>query len=329
MKKTKLLTSVLFSAFATTSMAQSCGNVTIANMNWQSAEILANIDRLILEVGYGCKAQLISGDTVPTLTAMASKGAPDIAPEASVFQAPGVITKAIEEGSLVEVGDVLPDGYVNAWWIPAYLQEKHPEIKTIQDVLDHPELFPHPEVSKVGAVHNGPQGWGGTVATSQIYKAYQGDRHGFSLVPTGSGAALDASLIRAYERKEGWVGFYWEPSAILAKYDMVKLDSVPHNEEEWGRCTSIADCPNPEKNDWPEEIAKTLVTKKFAATGGPVLDYLSNRSISNPDINKLMAWATENQAPGEDAAMYFLLSSPEIWQAWVSEEAAEKIKKQF
>ncbi|MEZ5702110.1 MAG: hypothetical protein R3E42_09380 [Burkholderiaceae bacterium] len=28
--------------------AQACGKVTVANMNWQSAEVLANIDNIIL-----------------------------------------------------------------------------------------------------------------------------------------------------------------------------------------------------------------------------------------------------------------------------------------
>ncbi|MGG2476329.1 glycine betaine ABC transporter substrate-binding protein, partial [Rhizobium sp. BR5] len=26
------------------------------------------------------------------------------------------------------------------------------------------------------------------------------------------------------EKKQGWLGYYWSPTAILGKYDMVKLD---------------------------------------------------------------------------------------------------------
>jgi len=59
-----------------------CGTVTIANMNWQSAEVLAEIDKFILSEGYGCDAQLVPGDTMPSLTAMMEKGQPDVAPEA-------------------------------------------------------------------------------------------------------------------------------------------------------------------------------------------------------------------------------------------------------
>lgn len=325
--KLQTLGALTLCAWAGMASANSCGTITIASMNWQSAELLANIDKLILEKGFGCDAQVIVGDTVPTLTAMAERGKPDIAPEASVAQAPGVVTRALEEKRLVEVSNVLPDGYGNGWWVPRYLIDAHPHIKTIADVLKHPELFPAPEDPSKGAVYNGPQGWGGTVVTAQLFKAYEGAKHGFTLVPTGSGAGLDASMIKAYERKQGWVGFYWEPTALLGKFDMVKLDSGPHDVVEWERCTSMADCPDPKPNNWPIEQAKTLVTAKFAKRGGSVMEYLQARSMTNAEINKLMSWASENQAPGEDAAWYFLKSSPQIWSQWVSSQTAEKIKK--
>ena len=58
-----------------------CGRVTIAAMNWSSATFIAHVDRFILEHGYGCDAQLVVGDTMPTGTSMIEKGEPDIAPE--------------------------------------------------------------------------------------------------------------------------------------------------------------------------------------------------------------------------------------------------------
>lgn len=325
--KMQLIGSLVLCAWAGGASAQACGEVTIASMNWQSAELLANIDKLILSKGFGCNAQVITGDTVPTLTSMAEKGRPDIAPEASVSQAPGVVTRAITEKRLIETSNVLPDGYVNGWWIPKYFADAHPEIKSIADVLKNPKLFPAPEDASKGAVYNGPQGWGATVITAQLFKAYNGDKAGFTLVSTGSGAALDASLIKAYERKQGWVGFYWEPTALLGKYKMVRLASVKHDEAEWKRCTTVADCPDPKPNDWPTELAKTLVTAKFAQRSGPVMDYLKARKITNADINTAMSWATDNQASGEDAAKRFLKSSPEVWSKWVTPAVAKKIKE--
>ena len=36
-----------------------CGKVTIADMNWASAELMAEVDKIILEKGYGCEVELI------------------------------------------------------------------------------------------------------------------------------------------------------------------------------------------------------------------------------------------------------------------------------
>ena len=66
---------------ATQAAAAECGRVSIANMNWQSAEVLAEVDKIILEKGYGCEVELGPGDTMPTMSSMTEKGQPDVAPE--------------------------------------------------------------------------------------------------------------------------------------------------------------------------------------------------------------------------------------------------------
>ncbi len=58
-----------------------CGKVSIAEMNWASAGLMANVDKIILEKGYGCEVELVAGDTMPTFTSMNEKGMPDVAPE--------------------------------------------------------------------------------------------------------------------------------------------------------------------------------------------------------------------------------------------------------
>ena len=308
--------------------AASCGSVTIASMNWQSAEVLSNLDKFILEHGYGCDAQITIGDTVPTITSMAEKGEPDIAPEAWIDLLPEVVKQGTDEGRLIIAGTALPDGGIQGWWMPKFIADAHPDIKTIPDLLKHPELFPDPENPKKGAVFNGPQGWGGTVVTAQYYKAYEAEKAGFTLVDTGSSAGLDGSIAKAYERKQGWVGYYWAPTALLGKYEMVKLGAgVPNDPAEWKRCNTVADCADPKPNEWPVDRVVTLVAKKFAGEAGPdVMDYLSKRAWSNATVNTLMAWMTENQASGEDGAKHFLKENKALWSKWVSPEAVAKIE---
>ncbi|WP_307235247.1 ABC transporter substrate-binding protein [Pararhizobium capsulatum] len=331
MKRLLASSALIFGVFSGVSFASAaeCGSITIASMNWQSAEVISNLDKIILNEGYGCSAEITVGDTVPTITSMAEKGEPDIAPEAWVDLLPDVVKKGTDEGRIVKVGSPLPDGGVQGWWIPKYLADAHPDIKTIGDALKHPELFPDPEDPSKGAIYNGPQGWGGTVVTAQFYKAFEAEKAGFTLVDTGSAAGLDGSIAKAYERKEGWVGYYWAPTALLGKYEMVKLEyGVEANPDEWKRCNTVADCTDPKPNAWPIDTIVTLVAKPFSEKAGPeVMDYLGKRSWSNHTLGQLMSWMTDNQASGEDGAKHFLEENKDVWKTWVTPEAAEKIER--
>ena len=120
-------------------------------MNWASAEVLAWIDKIILTEGYGCNAELLPGDTTPTLTSMMEKGEPDVAPEAWINASRVLMDKAVKEGRLHYASEALPDGGVEGWWIPKYVADAHPDIKSVPDALKHPELFPDPENSERGA----------------------------------------------------------------------------------------------------------------------------------------------------------------------------------
>lgn len=329
MKKLLASTFLAVAAFALAPAAAraECGTVQIANMNWQSAEVLAAIDQIILKDGYGCDAQIVTGDTMPTFTSMNEKGEPDVAPELWINAVRDPLAAAEKEGRLIATSKVLSDGGVEGWWVPKYFAEAHPEIKTIDDALAHPELFPAPEDASKGAVYNCPSGWQCQIVTQQMFKAFDGEKKGFVLVDTGSGAGLDGSIAKAYERKESWLGYYWAPTSILGKYDMVKLDEgVPHDEAEWKRCTGVADCPDPKKNAWTASEVLTVVTKKFAENAGPAADYMKTRAWGNDTVNKLLAWMTDNQADGPAGAKYFLQNNEDVWTKWVSAEAAEKIK---
>lgn len=314
---------------ASPALADDCGTVTIASMNWQSAEVLGALDQYILKHGYGCDAQLVAGDTVPTFASMVEKQQPDVVSEGWVGLLPDTLQKGIDGGKLVVMGKALSDDAQNGWFIPRYFADKHPEIKSIFDAMKHPELFPSPDDPSKGAVYNGPQGWGGTRVTAQLFKAYGGEKANFTLVDTGSAAGLDGSLIRAYERKQPWLGLYWSPTAILGKYDMVMLDfGVPHDAAEWKRCNTVATCEDPKPNAWPKDQVETVITADFGKRATPgVTEYLHKRTWDNATVNKVLAWMTDNQAPGEDGAKYFLKNNEPIWSKWVSQDAAEKIRQ--
>ena len=307
--------------------AAECGRVTIANMNWASAELAANVDKVILEKGYGCDVELVPGDTMPTTTSMTEKAEPDVAPEIWMNSVREVINQAVDEGRLKNAGDILSDGGEEGLWIPSYMVEAHPELTTLEAVLKRPDLFPAPEDPSRGAIYNCPVGWNCEIITTNLHKAYDMKGKGFDLVDTGSAAGLDGSIAKAYERKEGWFGYYWAPTAILGKYDMVKLDmGVPHDAAEWDRCTGQANCADPVPNDWTTSVVATVTSAEFAEESPEAFEYLANRSWSNKVVNEMLAFMDENQAQGDVGAEEFLKRHPDVWTEWVPDDVAAKVK---
>ncbi|MBO9653394.1 MAG: ABC transporter substrate-binding protein [Agrobacterium tumefaciens] len=307
--------------------AADCGSVSIVSLSWASSELLAYVDEFILKNGYGCDASVVVGDTVPTQTSMAERGQPDIVSESWTSTRPPVTQQAIKDGKLVVAGKVFTDGGVQGIYVPKFLIEKHPDIKTIADALKHPELFPDPQDSSKAAWYAGAQGWGATIFATQYYKAYGAKDAGFNLIDSGSAAAHDGALINAYNKGRGWIGYYWDPTALLGKYDMVRLSAgVPYDAAEWARCNEVESCPDPKPNEWPTDEVGTVVTKAFAERGGSAYEFLTKRSWPNKVVSEMLAWMTDNQATGADAAQQFLKAYEPVWTAWVPADVAAKVK---
>lgn len=327
----KLLASTLLAAglcaFSGSARAAGCGKVSIAEMNWDSASVAAHLDRLVLEKGYGCTVTLVPGDTLPTFASMNEKGEPDVAPEMWVNAVRTQLNAAIARGRLFQLAPILSDGGVEGWWIPKFLADEHPDIKTVADALKQPQLFPAPDNPEKSAIYNCPAGWSCQISTANLFKALKADELNFELVDTGSAAGLDASIAKAFEDKTGWLGYYWAPTALLGKYEMTKLSfGIEHDKAEWDACTAVPDCPHPKVNSFPTSDVFTVVTKAFSEKAAVAIDYMNARSWDNGTVSKVLAWKAENTATNEDAAKHFLETYPDLWTQWVSPEVADKIK---
>ena len=314
---------------STTSFAsENCGKVSIADMNWNSATLIANVDRFVLEHGYGCDAELVPGDTMPTGTSMIEKGEPDIAPELWSNSMKDALDKGVAEKRLRIAGKSLSDGGEEGFWVPKYLVDKDPSLATIEGVIANAKMFEHPEDPDRSAFIGCPAGWNCQITGGNLFKALKLEEAGFDLIDPGSSAGLSGSIARAYERKEPWFGYYWAPTAVLGKYKMVKVDFGSGVDlEHYLSCTSMADCETPKATMYPPSPVHTVITETFASRAPGAYQYLSKRSFKNAQMNQLLAWMEENQADGDIAMEHFLKNYESTWSPWVSDAVAGKVKK--
>jgi glycine betaine/proline transport system substrate-binding protein len=305
----------------------SCGTVTIAEMNWSSASLMANVDQFILQNGYGCDAKLVSGDTMPTSTSMIEKGEPDIAPELWSNGLREPLDKGVAEGRLKYASDSLSDGGEEGLWVPQYMVDEDPSLATLEGIKAKADLFKHPEDPDASMLMGCPAGWNCHITVKNLFKALELEEAGFKLVDPGSGAALAGAIAKAYERKEPWFGYYWSPTAVLGKYQMTKVDfGSGVDKEHYDNCITQEDCADPKPTMWPPSAAQAVTTASFAERAPEAFAYISKRSYTNAKMNKLLAWMEENQADGATAAAYFLETDEATWSAWVAPEVAERVK---
>lgn len=307
---------------------QTCGKVTIAEMSWASATLIANIDSFILEKGFGCETELIPGDNTITLTSMYERGEPDIAPEIWTNAFKEILEKGINDKRIRYGGKSLSDGGEEGFWVPKYMVDEYPELSTIQGVIKHAKLFTHPENPDKSAFYSCPSSWSCQTASANLFTALELDKADFDLIDPGSGVALSASLAKANFQHKPWFGYYWAPTAVLGKYDMVKVDfGTGVDEDEYANCTTNIDCESPKVTMHPPTIVYTVITEPFAVREPQIAKYMNKRSFTNAQMNKLLAWVEENQADGKTAMEYFLTARPDIWRTWLTPEIADKVAK--
>ncbi|MEO9274007.1 ABC transporter substrate-binding protein [Marinomonas sp. 5E14-1] len=325
--KTLSALTIMLSASSAFAASESCGDLTIADMSWNSATLIANIDSLILTEGYNCNVELVPGDTNATGASIIERGEPDIAPELWSNALASALQKGVADKRIRIAGQSLSDGGEEGFWIPKYLVDENPALSSMEEILKHPELFKHPEDDSLGALYNCPAGWNCQISTGHLFEAFNMEERGFDLIDPGSGAGLSGSIAKAYERKEGWLGYYWAPTAVLGKYEMVKVDfGSDVNLEHYQTCLTQEYCEDPQPSMYPPAPVDTVTTEALATEKPEIYDYLTKRSFTNAKMNALLAWMESNQAQGDYAAEYFLKNNEAMWTTWVSADAAKKIK---
>jgi glycine betaine/proline transport system substrate-binding protein len=163
--KLKMLTATAAFALSlgATSASASCGKVSITEMDWASSAVVTAVANFLMTQGYGCDVQVVPSSTVPALTSLAETGEPDILTEVWANSTPAY-EGLLAEGKLVELTNVLSDGGVEAWWIPAYLAESNPELTTWDGIMANPAAVG-------GKFHDCPSGWACDIINNNNLKA--------------------------------------------------------------------------------------------------------------------------------------------------------------
>ncbi len=295
--------------------------LVLADASWDSIRVHNVIAKIILEEGYGYKVELMPGSS-PNLITGQIEGDINIFMEnwPDNFES---YAKGVESGALVEVGLNFDDN-AQGLYVPRYVIEGDadrgiealaPDLRSVEDLKKYAHLFPDPEASNRGAIVNAPPSWGVFSILEVKFENYNLGEE-YNLVNSGSDSGLTASLAAAYEKGKPWVGYYWEPTWVSGKYDIVLLEEAPYSDEAWENGYSCAFKP----------VDCTITMDKVSYENHPqVAEFLSHYSTSSALIGEILSYMQNNNAEIEQTAEWFLLTKQDLWKSWVPAEVFQKV----
>ncbi|HHT81750.1 MAG TPA: ABC transporter substrate-binding protein [Spirochaetales bacterium] len=311
MKKLSIITLALLllvtgGLFAGGSSETNVETIVFGDVSWDSVQVHNRIMAFIIENGLtGYKADFVPGDTLPILNGL-KQGDLDVDMESWHSNFPEVYRKGVESGDIVDLGQNMPDA-PQGWYVPRYLVEgpgaMAPDLKSVADLARYPHLFPDPEDPSKGHIYGGVAGWAQMELSEEIFEENNlGDT--FNLTVAGSSAPIAATMISAYKKNDPWVGYYWEPTAILGRLDMVRLKG----------------------SEYPAALVNVLVHKSMLEKAPDVVEILKAYSTTVAENNEFLKIMDDNGWSTQETAIWFLKNKEATWTSWVSADVAAKVK---
>ncbi|MCH2261791.1 MAG: glycine/betaine ABC transporter substrate-binding protein [Candidatus Thioglobus autotrophicus] len=309
-----------------------CGKARLADFDWNSANVHTGIVQFILEHGYGCEVETTRGSTTPIMAAHYDSQL-DIVTE---LWYDNIVTQydAVEASGVIRnIGINTPDSQ-QAFYVDRNTADKY-SIKSVLD-MNNPEiaaLFSDPENPDMGRMVSCIGGWTCYTINHVKQRVYGLDKFYTNFDP-GSSGALAAEIAGAFAKDRPIFTYYWAPTALMGKVDLVRLVEPPYDAACWGAMMDVVEDIKANGKDVYKPTCATeykdmsldkSVLTAWADTHPEETAFLEAYSIPTATVNKLLAFY-EGEADGdmELLAMEYLQNNSE-WKSWVSAEVAAKV----
>ncbi len=296
--------------------------ITLADAGWDSIRVHNSITQRILEEGYGYDTDVMTGSTAATIQGL-RQGDIQVYTEIWTDNIQELWEESLESGDVIEVSTNFDDNR-QGLFVPTYVIEGDeergiepmaPDLRTVEDLKNYPDLFEDPEEAGMGRIYGAPSDWALSEYIEEKVHTY-GLEDTMNHFRPGSDAALVTTLVDAYESGEPWVGYYWEPTWVTAVYDLTLLEEPAFDQEIWDENKGT---------EFPPNDVVVGVWSELEDIAPEVVEFLSNYETSSALTDEALAYMRENDAEADEAADWWMLEHQDIWMDWLPEEVAEDV----
>ena len=316
-----LISSLLLSLPVSAAVPMCQSPIKFGALTWESGQFTSGVLKYIIESGYGCQVEEVPG-AGPALETALSQDDIQVIGEQWVGRSP-IMTQAIEQNKVAVIGDTLKGGATQGWYVPQYVLDENPGLRLYQDLPKYAELFKDPENPSKSRFMNCPSGWTCEIFNTRLLKN-TGLESVFNNAHPGTGAALDAEIASAFEQHKPLLFYYWQPTGLMAKYDFAALEFPAHDDACWQDlllADGTADCVS----GFPVSSLGIAVSTPFIDANPELADVFKKVQFSPAELNGAILEMSESKRSGEEQALAFLRENPNVWQEWVSDEAATNL----
>lgn len=295
-----------------------CGTepVTIARMQWPSAEILAEIHARLLRQNYGCAVTVVPGDMAATGSSMIATGQPLVAPELWIARIPEIWNSASASQMVRQAGVAYSEQVLEGWFVPDYVVADHPDLTTVGALAAQWQLFS--SGMPKGRFISCPADWGCSVVNRNLLKANGLDQV-FDIVEPANRFELDTLIAEAVSRREPILFYYWQPNSVLAQFAFKSLDLGAYNKDNY-LCLGRVACPNPQASGFPPEPVIVAVATAMFPERPEIATYFTRAQMPIEEMNALLQKLSVDGATAESVADGFIAERPNVWRPWVGLE---------
>ena len=292
-----------------------CGGetITIARMQWPSAQLLAEIHARLIAENFGCDVELVPGDMAATASSMGNNGQPALAPELWISRIADVWNAAMKTQEVRQAGPAYAEPTIEGWFVPEYEMAAHPELKGVADLKARWQDFA--AGGRKGRFISCPPDWACAVINRNLIRA-NGLEDNFEVVEPANRFELDALIAEAVSRKEPVLFYYWQPNAVLAQFGFRQLDLGPFNKDNFACLGRIA-CAEPKPSSFSPDPVIIALAQWVYLEAPEVAAYLLRARMPFAEMNTLLQNLNQPGATVESVADAFVTARSAVWQQWV------------
>lgn len=295
--------------------------LVFGDFSWDSVQVHNRIAGFIIEHGYGYPVDYKFGDTIPILQGL-QDGSVHITMEMWPDNIREAWQKALDAGQVLDLGPNYPEA-PQGWYVPAYvvkgdprrgIEPMAPDLRSVQDLERYWQLFEDPSEPGKGRFYNCPTGWVCSDINAQKLAAYGLDDR-FTAFNPGSEAGLNTSITTAYQQGRPWVGYYWEPTWVTGKYELIRLEEPAYTDACWESDKACA---------YPPSQVLVAANAELEAMAPEVVDFLKKYDTTLEQTAAALAYMEDEKAEPADAAVWFLRTYRD-WEQWVPAEVRDRV----